>query len=125
MRQLRRFHTYFGVFFAPLLIFFVGSGWYQLIDRDRIKDPSEAESLIQKMRVVHTDQIFPKLGARKQGSPTAFRLLTMAMSAAILATTGIGLVLAFRTVRPQWLVWTMLGLGLGLPVLLLAVAPRG
>ena len=124
MRQLRRFHTYFGVFFAPLLIFFIGSGWYQLIDRDRLKDPGEAETLVQKMRVIHTDQIYPKLGARKQGSPTAFRVLTMVMSGAILITTVLGIVLAIRSLRPRWLVWVMLGLGLFLPILLLVVAPR-
>ena len=124
MRQLRRFHTYFGVFFAPLLIFFIGSGWYQLIDRDRLKDPGEAETLVQKMRVIHTDQIYPKLGARKQGSPTAFRVLTMVMSGAILITTVLGIVLAIRGLRPRWLVWVMLGLGLFLPILLLVVAPR-
>ena len=124
MRQLRRFHTYFGVFFAPLLIFFIGSGWYQLIDRDRLKDPGEAETLVQKMRVIHTDQIYPKLGARKQGSPTAFRVLTMVMSGAILITTVLGIVLAIRSLRPRWMVWVMLGLGLFLPILLLVVAPR-
>ena len=124
MRQLRRFHTYFGVFFSPLLIFFVASGWYQLIDRDRLKDPSEAESLIQKIRVIHTDQIYPKTGARKQASPTAFRIVAMIMSGAILLTTGLGIVLAFRSLRPRWLVWAMLGLGLALPILLLALAPR-
>lgn len=124
MRQLRRFHTYFGVFFAPLLIFFIGSGWYQLIDRDRLKDPGEAETWVQKMRVIHTDQIYPKLGARKQGSPTAFRVLTMVMSGAILVTTVLGIVLAIRSLRPRWLIWVMLGLGLFLPILLLVVAPR-
>jgi len=124
MRQLRRLHTYFGLFFAPLLIFFVGSGWYQLVDRDRLKDPSEAETLVQKLRVVHTDQIYPKLGARKQGSPTAFRVLSMVMSGAILVTTVLGIVLGIRSVRPRWLVWLLLGIGGAVPVLLLALAPK-
>lgn len=124
MRQLRRFHTYLGVFFAPLLFFFVASGWYQVVDRDRLKDPGEAESLIQKLRVVHTDQIYPKTGARKQGSPTIFRALTVAMSAAILATTLLGVILAFRTLRPQWLFWAMLFGGIAVPAVFLWLAPQ-
>lgn len=124
MRQLRRFHTYLGVFFAPLLLFFVASGWYQVIDRDRLKDPGEAESLIQKMRVVHTDQIYPRTGARKQASPTAFRGLVVAMSCAIVVTTLLGLVLAFRGLKPQWLFWAMFAGGVAIPALLLWLAPK-
>lgn len=124
MRQLRRFHTYLGVFFAPLLCFFVASGWYQVVDRDRLKDPSEAETVVQKLRVVHTDQIYPKTGARQQASPTGFRALTVAMSVAILATTLLGVILAFRALRPQWLFWLMLAAGLAVPMLLLWLAPR-
>ena len=49
MRSLRRFHTYLGVFFAPLLLFFVGSGLYQVVDRDRLKDPGEAELFFSEL----------------------------------------------------------------------------
>jgi len=124
MRYLRRVHTYLGVFFAPLLLFFVGSGWYQLVDRDRLKDPSEAETLVQKLRVVHTDQIYPKTGARKQPAPTSFRYISIAMSAAIVITTLLGVVLAVRTLRPRWVAWVVLALGLLVPALLLWTAPR-
>jgi len=123
MRQLRKLHTYLGVFFAPLLLFFVASGLYQVIDRDRLKDPSEAESLIQKMRVVHTDQIYPKTGARKQRSATAFRTITVVMSAAIAITTILGLVIAIRSLRPRWMLWAMLGGGFVVPVLILWLSP--
>lgn len=124
MRQLRRIHTYLGVFFAPLLLFFVASGLYQVWDRDRLKDPSEAELLVQKIRVVHTDQIYPKTGARKQASPTAFRALTIAMSFAIVVTTVLGIVLALRSLKPRWLAWAMLAGGVAVPVVLLWLAPR-
>ncbi len=124
MRILRRFHTYLGIFFAPLLFFFVASGWYQVVDRDRLKDPGEAESLVQKLRVVHTDQIYPRTGARQQSSPTVFRALTVAMSVAILLTTLLGVVLGYRTLRPQWLFWAMLVGGFAVPIALLLLAPR-
>ncbi len=123
MRGLRRAHTYLGLFFAPLLLFFIASGGYQVLDRDRLKDPSEAESLIQKLRVVHTDQIYPKTGARKQPSSTPFRALTVVLSVAIVATTVLGVILAFRALKPWWLVWlTLLG-GVMVPILFLLLSP--
>ena len=124
MRWARRFHTYLGVFFAPLLLFFVGSGWYQVVDRDRLKDPSEAETLVQKLRVVHTDQIYPKTGARQQPSPAAFRWVTVVMSLAMMVTTLLGVVIAVRSLKPRWVVWVVLASGLGVPVLILWLAPK-
>ena len=123
MRSLRKVHTYLGLFFAPLLLFFVGSGWYQVVDRDRLKDPSEAETLVQKLRVMHTDQIYPKTGARQQPSPAAFRWLTISMSLAVAVTTLLGVVLAVRSLRPRWVVWVVLAGGLAVPVLFLWLAP--
>lgn len=123
MRQLRRWHTLLGVFFAPLLFFFVGSGWYQVVDRDRLKDPGEAETLVQKFRVVHTDQLYPKTGALRQPSPKAFRVLTVAMSIAILVTTLLGILLAYRAFRPRWMFWLMFLGGVLVPVALLWLAP--
>ena len=124
MRWARRFHTYLGVFFAPLLLFFVGSGWYQVVDRDRLKDPSEAETLVQKLRVVHTDQIYPKTGARQQPSPAAFRWVTVVMSVAMMVTTLLGVVIAVRSLKPRWVVWVVLASGLAVPVLILWLAPK-
>lgn len=120
LRRLRQWHLYLGVFFAPLLAFFVGTGWYQINNRDRLKDPSEAETLVQKFRVVHTDQIYPsEQEFKKRSSPKAFAVLVGVMSAAILATTLLGVVLAFRTQRGPWGTVIALLLGLILPVVVL------
>jgi len=35
MKKLRRVHLYLGCFFAPLLIFYVVTGWYQTVNPDR------------------------------------------------------------------------------------------
>jgi hypothetical protein len=125
MRLIRRIHNYLGVFFAPLLLFFVGTGWYQSFNPDRLKSPSEAESLAQKLRVVHTDQIFPSAGeVRRPASPRPFRALVSAMAAAMIVTTGLGLVLAFRVGRSRWPVVVALVAGLILPMLLLWAGQR-
>lgn len=125
MKRLRQLHLYLGVFFTPLLLFFVVTGWYQTVDLERLKSPSEAESLVQKLRVVHTDQIYPETGVlRQKSSPALFRGLVVAMSVALILTTLLGLVLAFRFTKPVWVPWAVLGLGLLAPVVILWAARR-
>ena len=120
MKRLRQLHLYLGVFFTPLLLFFIGTGWFQTVDHDRLKSPGEAETWTQKLRVVHTDQIYPETGAIRQGgSPKLFQTLVVVMSAALILTTVLGLVLAFRFSRSLWPVVLSLVLGILAPVLVL------
>ncbi len=126
MKFLRRSHLYLGVFFTPLLLFFLGTGWYQTTNPDRLKSPGDAETLGQKFRVVHTDQIYPTNRERSRpSSPKAFQVLVTVMSAALAITTFIGVFLAFRTVRQIWPVAVALVLGIGIPVLLLWLGQKG
>lgn len=119
-RRLRLYHLYLGVFFAPLLLFFIGTGWYQTQNRDRLKDPSEAETLVQKFRVVHTDQIYPsEQEFKKRSSPKLFSWLVGLMSAAMIVTTVLGLVLAFRFNRSVAPVLVAFALGVALPAAIL------
>jgi hypothetical protein len=120
VKTLRRLHLYLGCFFTPLLLFFVLTGWYQTVNPDRLKSPADAESLLQKFRVVHTDSIYPSETEFKQpSSARLFQWLVIVMSLAATATVGIGVVLAFQTLRNKWPVWICLGLGILLPVLVL------
>jgi hypothetical protein len=125
VKRLRQIHLYLGVFFTPLLLFFIATGWYQTINPDRLKSPGEAESLPQKFRVVHTEQIFPETGALRQtASPKSFQVLVVAMSVALITTTVLGLVLAAQFGRPRWAVWVSLAVGILLPVAILWTARR-
>jgi hypothetical protein len=126
MKLLRKLHLFLGVFFTPLLVFFVATGWYQTLEPERLKTPGDAETLLQKLRVVHTDMIYP--GDRefsRPSSPKLFQGIVGAMSAAVLITTALGVYLAFRTVRGT--VWVLLCLvaGLVVPVVLLWMGRRG
>ena len=126
MKLLRKLHLFLGVFFTPLLVFFVATGWYQTLEPERLKTPGDAETLLQKLRVVHTDMIYP--GDRefsRPSSPKLFQGIDGAMSAAVLITTALGVYLAFRTVRGT--VWVVLCLvaGLVVPVVLLWMGRRG
>lgn len=125
MKRLRQIHLHLGVFFTPLLLFFIATGWYQTVDPDRLKSPGEAETLLQKFRVVHTDMIFPETGAlRQKASPQLFKVVVVTMSAAIIVSTVLGLVLAFRFTKPAWLPWAVLAVGVAVPVLILWSAGR-
>jgi hypothetical protein len=126
MKLLRKLHLFLGVFFTPLLVFFVATGWYQTLEPERLKTPGDAETLLQKLRVVHTDMIYP--GDRefsRPSSPKLFQGIVGAMSAAVLVTTALGVYLAFRTVRgTSWVVLCLVA-GLVVPVVLLWMGRRG
>jgi asparagine N-glycosylation enzyme membrane subunit Stt3 len=117
MKLLRRIHLFLGCFFAPILVFFICTGWYQTVTHDRKKGLGEAESWVERLTTVHVDQIYPT--AAETYSTTGFKFFIVAMSVALLATIVLGIILAFRFSRPKWPVWLSLVLGFGVPVLLL------
>lgn len=123
MKTLRRLHLYLGCFFAPLLLFYVSTGWYQSVTLRRNKGVGEADDWLGRLRSVHVDQIYPTESANAY-SPLLFRILVVVMSAALIATTILGLILAFRTVRQRRLVWASLTLGILVPIALLWLGQR-
>ena len=123
MKLLRRLHLYLGVFFAPLLLFYVATGWYQTLTLRRNKAPGEAEDWIGKLRSVHVDQIFPAESANSF-SPVLFRILVVLMSVALIVTIVLGIILAFRSLRQRGWVWLSLALGIIVPVVALWLGNR-
>ena len=59
MKFIRRLHLYLGCFFAPLLLFYLATGWYQTLHPDRRKNPGEADDWIGRFRSVHVEYEFP------------------------------------------------------------------
>jgi hypothetical protein len=118
LKIVRRLHLYLGVFFAPLLLFFVVSGWYQTANPDRRKGPDEARAFWDRMRSVHAEQILPSEKVDNY-SPKLMRWLVYGMSTALLATVALGVVLALKVLKARWLVWLTLVLGFVLPLLFL------
>jgi hypothetical protein len=120
MKLLRRLHLYLGCFFAPLLLFYILTGWYQTVTPHRMKSPSEAETILQKLRTVHVDQIYPTDDEfEKPSSPKLYKFLVVLLGIAATITIVLGIILAFRTLRVQWPVWLSLGLGFLIPILAL------
>lgn len=125
MKALRRVHLYLGVFFAPLLLFFVLTGWRQTLYPNRLKSAADAESLMQKLQMVHVDQIYPNSQeVEHPTSPKLFKTLVVVMSVALVITIAIGVYLAFRSLRPRWPVWASLALGIVVPIILLWLGQR-
>ena len=123
MKRLRRLHLYLGCFFAPLLLFYVGTGWYQTVRIDRNKNVGEADNWVAKMTSVHKDQIWPTESAMSYSTKT-FKVLVVLMSIALIISVLTGLYLAFRTLREKWLILVVLIMGFALPILILWLSQR-
>jgi len=125
---VRRAHLYLSVFFAPLLLLFVISGWAQTMDFDH------STSFMERLSKVHTEQYYPlsitngkpsfdghtDAASKKITLPTKWFIA--AMCVALITSISLGLVLAFTMMRNRIPVWIALIFGIATPVLLLALA---
>lgn len=121
IRWLRRIHLHLGVFFAPLLLFFILTGWYQTVTPDRRKGTDDSTDLLSRLSRVHVEQYFPSRTAEGY-STKLFSVLVVAMSVALTVTVVLGVVLAFRTVRSPWRVALSFSLGILIPILILRLS---
>ena len=118
MKKLRVLHLYLGCFFAPLLLFYVATGWYQTFHTNRNKTLGEKGDWVSNLTSVHKDQIYPSPTAQSY-STASFRWLVVLLAISLITTTALGIILAFRFSRKKWPVWLSLCLGVLLPVLIL------
>ncbi len=122
IKVMRNIHLYLGVFFAPLLVFFLISGCLQVFgfheaSKDgRYKPPAIIKSLSQ----VHKDQRWVDSKMAPESS-VPFQDLVVLMSLGLLVTTMLGILMAFKYTRP-WIVWSCLFLGTAVPCFLLWLA---
>jgi hypothetical protein len=119
VKAIRKIHLYLSVFFAPLLIFFVATGWYQTVTVQRNKILGEQDTFVSRLTSVHVDQIYPSDGGTGEYSTLLFKTLVVSMSIALLVTIALGIILAFKSTRRLWLVCTCLVFGVFLPVVFL------
>ena len=116
MRLIRKLHLYLSVFFAPLLIFFIATGWYQTVNSQRNKILGEQDTWVSRLTAIHVDQIYPTESGTGEYTTTLFKVLVVTMSIALLVTIVLGMVLAFRSTKRAWLVGVWLVIGLMVPV---------
>jgi hypothetical protein len=113
LHRVRRLHTWLGVFFSPLLLLFIITGWWQTFATDDSRDKGVFNSMMGKISNIHTDDYFQRAGGAHHASGH-FKILVACMAAALIFTILLGLALACQTVKKFW--WTVLGLVLGILV---------
>jgi hypothetical protein len=113
LQRVRQIHTWLGVFFSPLLLLFIITGWWQTFVSEDDKDKGFFNSIMVKFSTIHTDDYFSKNAGSHHGSEH-FKILVACMAAALIFTILLGLALACLTVKKFW--WTLFGLLLGILV---------
>ena len=59
MKFIKRLHLYLGCFFTPLLLFFLVTGFLLVWQPERVKGTAEAQTFLQRIYLIHTDQHLP------------------------------------------------------------------
>jgi hypothetical protein len=118
MKRLRKIHTWLGVFFSPLLLLFIATGWWQTFATEDTKDHGDFNGLMSKFSDIHTSDYFSHVGGHAQASKP-FQIFVGVMAAMMMVTIVLGLVLACRS--PHKMRWMALAffLGIAIPVLML------
>lgn len=117
-RWFRRLHTFLSVFFSPLLLLFVVTGWWQTVTVNRNKGLGFGSSWIEKLSTIHIDNYFPLSGAHNY-STDLFKLLVVIMCIGFMLTTILGLVMAFRFAKRKASLVLILIAGILVPIFLL------
>jgi hypothetical protein len=134
LQLIRRIHLYLSVFFAPLLLLFVITGWAQTTGF------GSSFPLMENLSKVHTGQYYPttncvtsktgkwsfagQTGTAKNSKETTtwpIKRLIAVMCMALIISISLGLVLAFTVVRNKIFVCIALILGIAVPALLLVL----
>jgi len=122
IKVMRNVHLYLGCFFSPLLVLFLVTGCWQTFDLHHAsKDGSyKPPGIVRSLSQVHMDQRWADNNTRPQPS-VIFRYLIILMALGLLATTMLGIIMAFKYTKP-WMVWACLAMGVFIPFFLLWMA---
>jgi len=118
LQRIRLIHTWLGVFFSPLLLLFIITGWWQTFVSDDDKDKGFFNSTMAKFSNIHTDDYFPR-HAGAQHASELFKILVACMAVALITTILLGLALACQTMKKFWYTAFAFLLGILVPALAL------
>ena len=150
LAAIRQFHAYLGAFIAPSVLFFAATGALQLFSLHEAHGSYQPPPLIEKLSAVHKDQRFaappkraapPPAGARhaeaapaeaadhhdhapkaaKPARELTLKWLFLAVAVSLIVSTCLGLWMAMTYSKRKAVIWTLLILGAGLPILILTV----
>ena len=124
IKVMRNIHLYLGVFFAPLLMFFLISGSFQTFNLHEASKSGDYKppAIIKSLSQVHKDQRW--VDGKMVSKPSLpFQYLVVLMATGLLATTILGIIMAFKYTR-VWIVWGCLLMGIAIPCLLIWIPRR-
>jgi hypothetical protein len=123
IKVMRNIHLYLGVFFAPLLAFFLISGTWQTFGLHEASKSGDYKppAIIKSLSSVHKDQKWGDGHKKDSASSVPFQWLVVLMAVGLLATTILGIVMAFKYTKP-WIVWGCLLTGIVIPCFLIWLA---
>jgi hypothetical protein len=122
-KTLRTLHLYLGTLFAPVLLVFTVSGAWQVF---RLNDPRKDGSytpprVVQVLSSFHKNQTT----SREVHDKTPLKWFVFAAGVALVTTTLLGIVMAYRFTASPAKVTVCLLIGAALPVVLLLLSPSG
>ena len=118
--QLRKIHLYLGCFFAPILLLFILTGLIQTFGlhhqwKGRAYTPAP---IVQSLAEVHMNQRFSLREVEVYPS-FPFQIFVLCMSVGLMISIGIGIVMAFQSLKNPLLIWVSLISGILIPVIFL------
>ena len=118
LQRVRQVHTWLGVFFSPLLLLFIITGWWQTFVSDDDKDKGSFNSIMGKFSNIHTDDYFERTGGGRHASGH-FKILVACMAVALIFTILLGLALACQNRKTFWRIALAFLLGILVPAMIL------
>jgi hypothetical protein len=119
MKQIRQLHLYLGTLFAPIIIFFAFSGALQTFNfHESTKDGSyKAPAWIVALANIHKDQRLAR--GPGGGSSLLLKWFVVLMAVGLIATTILGIYMAFKFNRDKRVVAGLIVAGILIPVVAL------
>ena len=118
IKTMRIVHLFLGCFFAPVLLFFVVSGAWQVLDLHQSRKDGHyvAPRTLASLSDVHRHQRWQS--GRDVPPSRPFQFFVLVMSIGFVVTTVLGIIMALKMTRPL-IVWSLLLGGILVPVIFL------
>jgi hypothetical protein len=136
LAAIRRFHSWFGVFIAPSILFFALTGSLQLFTLHEAHGDYHPPAVIEKLGMLHKDQVFaakpkkrtPPAAARAPGahhdegpktSALALKWFFLFVAASLAVSTCLGVWMALSYSGDKRILWLVFLAGAAIPLAIL------
>ena len=121
MRLFRQIHLCLGCTFAPLIIFFAGTGIAQTLGLQFTAKGSTGPNMFTYLATIHTSRGLKVAGGLDTLSSPIMKWLVIAMATSLILTTILGVVMTLESGRPRTTAFC-LSVGVLAPIALVLIA---